>query len=83
MAKNANVSDGTLLMRIGKKKTTVKRTGPNVFKRPKIIGNIEKPKANRVIKIPNAVKVDDKRKRYVNRITLNLRAKTNLLSCAT
>ena len=42
-----------------------------VIKRPKVIENIEEPKANRVIKIPKVDKVDDKRKRYVNPITLN------------
>ena len=32
------------------------------IKRPKIVGNIEEPNANRVIKIPKVAKVDDKRK---------------------
>ena len=71
MAKNAKVSDGTLPISIGKKKTIVKRTASKVIKRAKVIGNIEKPKANRVIKTPKEVKVDDRRKRYVNLITLN------------
>ena len=42
-----------------------------VIKRPNVIWNIEEPEANRVINIPKAFKVDDKRKRYVNPITLN------------
>ena len=44
---------------------------PRVIKRPKAIGKIEEPKANRVIKIPKEVRVDDRRKRYINPITLN------------
>ena len=39
-----------------------------VIKRLEVIGNIEEPKANNVIKIPE---VDDKRKRSVNAIMLN------------
>ena len=50
MAKNPNVSYGTLPMRIGKKKSTVKRTAPKIIKRPKLIGNIKEIKANKVIK---------------------------------
>ena len=42
-----------------------------VIKRPEVIGNIEESKANRVIKIPKEVKANDRRKRYVNPITLN------------
>ena len=83
MAKNLKVSDCTLPIPIGKKTTIVKRTAPkaikkpdviwniNEIKRPDIIGNVEEPKAYRVIKTPKTVKVDDKRKRYVNPITLN------------
>ena len=83
MAKNSKVSDGTLPIPIGKEKTIVERTAPkatkklevigniNEIKRPKIIGNVEEPKAYRVIKTPKEVKVDDKRKRYVNPVTLN------------
>ena len=41
-----------------------------LLKRPKIIKNIKESKASRVIKIPKAFKVDDKRIRYVNPITL-------------
>ena len=41
------------------------------IKRPEIIGNVEEPKANRVINTPKKVKVDDKRKRYVNPMSLN------------
>ena len=44
MAKNANVSDGTLPIRIGKKKTMVERTASKVIKRPKVIGNIKEIK---------------------------------------
>ena len=71
MVKNANVSDGTLPIRIGKKKMTVERTAHKVIKRPKVVGNIKGPKANRAIKIPKVFKVDDKRKRYINPITLS------------
>ena len=83
MAKNADVSDGTLPIHIGKKKTIVERSAPKVIKkpkiignikeikRPKIIGNIDEPNANRVIKIPKVTKVDDKCKRYVNPIMFN------------
>ena len=96
MAKNANVSNGTLPIHIGKKKPKVignikgikvnkviKRPTKvienikgikvnKVIKRPtKVIGNIEEPKANRVIKTPEEVKIDGKRKRYVNPITLS------------
>ena len=67
MAKNANVSNGTLPIRIGKKKTIVERTAPkaikkpksigniNEIKRPKIIGNIEEIKENKVIKRPKVI----------------------------
>ena len=41
-----------------------------VIKRPEIIANTVEPKANRVIKTPKEVRVDDKRKIYVNPITL-------------
>ena len=72
MAKNANVSDGTLPTRIEKKKNIVEGSASKVTERPKIIGNIEEPKDNsRVIKIPKVIKVNDKRKRYLNPITLN------------
>ena len=37
----------------------------------KVIGNIEEPKANRVIKIPKEVKVDDGRIKYLNPMMLN------------
>ena len=50
MAKNANVSDGTLPIRIGKKKTIVERTTPRVIKRPKVIGNIKEINGIRVSK---------------------------------
>ena len=39
--------------------------------RPKVIGNIEEPKANRVTKMPKVFKIYNKHKRYVNPITLN------------
>ena len=39
--------------------------------RPKIIGNVDEPKANSIIKTPKNVKVDDKCDQYVNPITLN------------
>ena len=83
MAKNANFSDVTLPIRIGKERTIVERSAPKVIKkpkiignikelkRPKIIGNIEEPIADRVIKIPKVAKVDDKCKRYVNSKTLS------------
>ena len=66
-----------------KEKTMVEQTAPkaikklevigniNEIKRPKIIGNLEEPNANSVIKIPKVAKVDDKHKRYLNPITLN------------
>ena len=59
-------------------------TASKGIKRPKIIGNFEEPKDNRIIEIPKAVKVDDKRNRYLNLI-LNalLCAKTSLLICVT
>ena len=50
----------------------MEQTAPKVIKRPKVIGNIEEPEANKVIKIPKVFKVeDDKHKRYVNPIRLN------------
>ena len=49
----------------------MKRTASKVIKKPKVIGNIKEIKANRVIKIPKVAKGDDKRKRYVNPVTLN------------
>ena len=54
-----------------RKKNIVKRTAPKAIKKPKVIWNIEEPKANKIIKTPKEVKVDDKRKRYVNSIMLN------------
>ena len=42
-----------------------------VIKRPKAIGNIDKSKVSRVIKIPKVVKVEGKSKRYLNLVTLN------------
>ena len=67
------------------RKNILEQTTPKVIKRPKVIENIEekvikrlevienidKPKASRVIEISKAVKVDDKRRRFVNPITLN------------
>ena len=38
-----------------RKKTIVKRTAAKVIKRPKIIGDIEEPKANRIIKRPKII----------------------------
>ena len=86
MAKNANVSDGTLPTRIGKK-THSETNSFQGHSRPKVIGNITKIKANKiikrpkiiignieepkVIKTPKEVKVDDERKRYVSPLTLN------------
>ena len=49
----------------------MKQTASKVIKRPKVIGNFEELKANRVIKIPKEVKVDDRHKTFVNSITLN------------
>ena len=49
----------------------MERSATKVIKRPKVIGNIEEPKANKVIKIPKVVNVDNKRERYLNPITLN------------
>ena len=68
MAKNTNVSDGTLPVRIGKKKPYCNEQPPrllkspskaigniNEIKRPTIIGNIEEIKENKVIKRPKVI----------------------------
>ena len=59
---------------------TSRKLKNKVIKRPKIIGNIEEPKANRVIKILKEVKVDDRPKRYVNPVTLNYMLKPTYLA---
>ena len=64
MAKNSKVSDGTLPIPKGKKKTIVKRTALKVMKRPKDIGKIKEIKAKRVIRGPKVIGNNDKRKRY-------------------
>ena len=49
----------------------MKRTAPKVIKRPKVIRKIKEIKVNKVIKRPKITGNNDKRKRYVNPITLN------------
>ena len=69
MAKNDNVSDGALLIDIGKKKTIVERTTPKrkVIKEPKSTRVIKKPRIVASIKDVKPVKLgsNDKRKRYI------------------
>ena len=55
MGKNANISNGTLPIRIEKNKTIVKRTASKVIKMPKVIGNIKEIKANKVMKRPKII----------------------------
>ena len=82
MAKNADISDGTLPTRVGKK-TIVERTVSNVNKRHKVIGNIQESKTTKVIKRPRVIagikdvkpvklRSNDKRKRYLNPKTSNM-----------
>ena len=76
MAKNANVSDDTLPIYMGKKKTIVEQTTPKrkVIKEPKSTRVIKRPRVIASIKDVKPIKLlsNDKRKRYLNPKTGNL-----------
>ena len=76
MAKNANVSDGTLHIDIGKKKAIVERTTPErkIIKEPKSTEGIKRPRVIASISGVKLVKLrsNDKRKRYLNPKTGNM-----------